>query len=198
METSTWREDDDHSITTVICTIGNQHCRPSTSSQVFKSFCLNLNIKNQFPSPSHPLANSQIEVTNQTLLKIIKVRLKGVKGAWPKEFPNVLWAYQTTEKTPNKRNAIQTYLWHQSSNPYRDRGHKPKKRFFFQEKCNDDELKMNLDCLDEARGEASQRMEKYQQKMASYYNQSRLQVDSVNIKSPKGGRTTKVAYGRTV
>ena len=99
---STWREDDDHSITTVICTIGNQHCRPSTSSQVFKSFCLNLNIKNQFPSPSHPLANSQIEVTNQTLLKIIKVRLKGVKGAWPKEFPNVLWAYQTTEKTPTR------------------------------------------------------------------------------------------------
>ena len=73
-----------------------------------------------------------------------------------------------------------------------------RKDFFFQEKCNDDELKMNLDCLDEARDEASQRMEKYQQKMASYYNQSRLQVDSVNIKSPKGGRTTKVAYGRTV
>ena len=34
------------------------------------------------------------------MLKIIKVRLEGAKGAWPEELPNVLWAYRTIAKTP--------------------------------------------------------------------------------------------------
>ena len=42
---------------------------------------------------------------------------------------------------------------------------------FFDEQSNDDKLKLNLDCLDEVRDHASQRMAKYQQKVAEYYNQ---------------------------
>ena len=34
------------------------------------------------------------------MLKIIKTRLEGVKGIWPEEFPNILWAYRTTARTP--------------------------------------------------------------------------------------------------
>ena len=34
------------------------------------------------------------------MLKIIKTRLKGTKGIWPDELPSVLWAYQTTARTP--------------------------------------------------------------------------------------------------
>ena len=37
---------------------------------------------------------------NRTLLKIIKVHLEGAQGAWPKELPNVLWAFRTTTRTP--------------------------------------------------------------------------------------------------
>ena len=37
---------------------------------------------------------------NRTLLKILKARLVGAKGAWPKELPIVLWAYRTAAKTP--------------------------------------------------------------------------------------------------
>ena len=33
------------------------------------------------------------------MLKIIKARLVGAKGAWPEELPNVLWAYRTTART---------------------------------------------------------------------------------------------------
>ena len=42
----------------------------------------------------------KIEVTNRTLLKLIKVRLEGAKGAWPEELLGVLWAYRTTTRTP--------------------------------------------------------------------------------------------------
>ena len=45
------------------------------------------------------------------------------------------------------------------------------KREFFNEHSNNDQLKLNLDCLDKVRDQASQRMTKYQQKMAKYYNQ---------------------------
>ena len=44
------------------------------------------------------------------------------------------------------------------------------KRGAFNEKGNNDKLRLNLDCLDEVRDQASGRMVKYQQKVAEYYN----------------------------
>ena len=41
-------------------------------SQAFRSFCSNLSIRNKCSSPGHPQANGQTEVTNQTLLRLIK------------------------------------------------------------------------------------------------------------------------------
>ena len=55
--------------------------RRQFDNQSFKDFCSNLGIRNQFSSPGHPQANGQMEVTNRTLLKIIKTKLDEVKGA---------------------------------------------------------------------------------------------------------------------
>ena len=41
---------------------------------------------------------------------------------------------------------------------------------FFDEQDNDDQLKQNLDLVDEVRDQAAQRMAKYKQKIAEYYN----------------------------
>ena len=46
----------------------------------FKDFCSKLGIKNHYSSPTHPQANEQVEVTNWSLLKIIKTQFKGAKG----------------------------------------------------------------------------------------------------------------------
>ena len=46
----------------------------------FRNFCSHLGIKNHYSSPAHPQANRQVKVTNQSLLKIIKTQLEGVKG----------------------------------------------------------------------------------------------------------------------
>ena len=75
-------------------------------SQAFRSFCSNLGIKNKYSSPGHPQANGQTEVTNQSLLRLIKSRLVGAKGAWPEELPNVLWAYRTTTRTQQGRHRL--------------------------------------------------------------------------------------------
>ena len=69
------------------------------NNNAFRDFCLELGIKNHYSSPAHPQANGQVEVTNRSLLKIIKIRLEGAKGIWPDELPSVLWAYRTTART---------------------------------------------------------------------------------------------------
>ena len=68
-------------------------------NSAFRDFCSKVGIKNHYSSPAHLQANGQVEVTNQTLLKIIKTRLEGAKGIWPDELPSVLWAYRTTTRT---------------------------------------------------------------------------------------------------
>ena len=68
----------------------------------FRDFCSQLGIMNHYFSPAHPQANGQVEVTNQSLLKIIKTRLEGAKGIWPEELPSILWAYRTMARTPTR------------------------------------------------------------------------------------------------
>ena len=55
------------------------------------------------------------------------------------------------------------------------------RRAAFSEEENDDKLQLNLDCLDEVRDKASNRMAKYQQKMAEYYNK-RVKLRQLDIK----------------
>ena len=140
------------------------------NNQGFKSLCSSLSIKNKYSSPRHPQANGQTKVTNQTLLKIIKARFMGSKGVWPEELPSVLWAYKTTVRTPigetpfNLTYGIEIFIPVEIGliSPRTD---------FFDKYSNNNQLKLNLDCLDEVRDQASQRMAKYQQRMAEYYSQ---------------------------
>ena len=68
-------------------------------NNAFRDFCLELGIKNHYSSLAHPQANGQVEVTNQSLLKIIKTWLERAKSIWLDELPSVLWAYRTTART---------------------------------------------------------------------------------------------------
>ena len=69
-------------------------------NDAFRDFYNQLGIKNHYSSPAHPQANGQVEVTNQSLLKLIKTQLEGAKGIWLDELSSVLWAYRTTARTP--------------------------------------------------------------------------------------------------
>ena len=104
----------------------------------------------------------------------------GAKGAWPEELPNVLWAYRTTSRTP-----IREMPFNLTYGPEAvilvEVGLTSLRKEFFDEQSNDGKLKLNLDCLDEVRDQASQRMTKYQQKMTEYYNQ-RVKLKRFNIR----------------
>ena len=60
-------------------------CHNKFDSRKFREFCAELGIKIHYSAPEHPQANGQTEVTNHTLLKLIKARLERAKGAWPEE-----------------------------------------------------------------------------------------------------------------
>ena len=148
-------------------------------SQGFKDFCSSLRIKNQFSSPGHPRVNKQTEVTNWTLLKINKAKLGDAKGAWPEELPNVLWAYRTTTRTPTGETPFRLTYGTKAIILVNVRITNIKQEMFHKE-SNDDQLKVNLDCQDEVRERASNKMTMYQQKMAEYYNK-RVKLKRLDI-----------------
>ena len=102
-----------------------------------------------------------MEVTNRTLLKIIKTKLDDAKGAWPEKLPNVLWAYRTTTRTPTGETPFRLTYGIEAEIPV-EVGVTSTRRVAFSEEENDDKLQLNLDCLEEVRDKASSRMAKYQ------------------------------------
>ena len=148
-------------------------------SQAFRSFYSNLGIKNKYSSPGHPQANGQTEVTNRILLRLIKSRLVGAKGAWPEELPNVLWAYRTMTRTPMGETPFNLTYGTEAVISV-EVGLTSLRREFFDEQDNNDQLKHNLDLVDEVRDQVAQRMAKYKQKIAEYYNR-RVNLKKFNI-----------------
>ena len=73
-------------------------------------------------------------------------------------------------KNTNGRNAIQVGFRYRSSYSC-EVGLSSLRRAHYDEGSNNDELRLNLDCLPEVRDEANLRMARYQQKMAKYHNQ---------------------------
>ena len=108
-------------------------------------------------------------MTNRTLFKIIKARLDDAEGGWPKELPNVLWAYMTIVRTPTGETPFKLAYSTKVVISVEVVITNIRQEMFHKE-SNDDQLKVNLDCLDEVRDGASNKMTKYQQKMVKYYN----------------------------
>ena len=139
----------------------------------FRDFCSQLRIRNHYSSPAHPQANGQVEVTNQSLLKIIKTRLEGTKGIWPEELPSILWAYKTTTRTPTGETPFRLTYESEAVIPA-EVGLTSYKAHNHNESKNDEDMRLQLDLVDEVRVTVEQRLARYQNRMAKHYN-SRVQ-----------------------
>ena len=100
-------------------------------------------------------------MTNRTLLKIIKAKLDDAKGAWLEELPSVLWAYKTTARTPTGETPLRLTYGTEAVIPV-EMGVTSIKREMFREENYDDQLRVNLDCIDKVKERASDKMTKYQ------------------------------------
>lgn len=118
---------------------------------------------------SNPQANSQTEVTNRTLLKGLKTCLGKAKGQWVDELPNVLWAYRTTTKTGNHCTPFSLVYGSEAVLPA-EIGLPTYCVHSFDENSNNDELRLNLESLEERRDLAALREAKYKHQTEQYYN----------------------------
>ena len=75
---------------------------PQFDSIAFRTFCLELKIKNSYSTLRYPQSNEQAEATNKTLLFMLKKRLEKAKGKWVDELLGVLLAYRMTPKRPTR------------------------------------------------------------------------------------------------
>ena len=127
---------------------------------LFKDFCEHFGIQNHYSSPAYPQANGQAEVANRSLLKIIKTRLEGTKGVWPDELPGVLWAYRTTVRTLTGETPFK--LAYESEAIIPAEVHMANHRVtMYQDKDNEEQLRLNLDLINEVRTNADERIARY-------------------------------------
>ena len=135
----------------------------------FRDFCEQLGINNHYSSPSHPQANGQAEVANRSLLKIIKTQLEGAKGVWLDELPRVLWAYRTTVRTPTGETPFK--LAYVSEAVIHAEVHVANHRVMkYQDEENEEQLRLNLDLIDEVRMDVERRTVRYKSLMARQYD----------------------------
>ena len=100
---------------------------------------------------------------------MIKTQLEGVKGVWLDELLSVLWAYRTTVRTPTGETPFCLAFEREVVIPakigltsYRVSHH--------DERRNEEEMRLQLDLLDEVRATAEQQIACYQDLMAKHYN----------------------------
>ena len=116
---------------------------------------------------------------NWTSLKIIKVWLDEANGTWLEELPNVLWAYMTTARTSTGETPF-SLTYGTEAVILVEVGIINMRWEVFHEGNNDDQLRVNLDCLEKFRDGASGKMVEYQQRMAEYCSK-RVKLIQLNI-----------------
>ena len=102
-------------------------------------------------------------------MKIIKTRLEGAKGVWSDELPSVLWAYRTTVRSPTVETPFK--LAYGSEAIILAEMHMANHRVMtYQDKDNEEQLRLNLGLIDEVRTDVEHKTAKYKNLMARQYD----------------------------
>ncbi|GJW81223.1 reverse transcriptase domain-containing protein [Tanacetum coccineum] len=136
---------------------------------LFKDWCDKLNITQQFASVKHPQSNGLVERANQSLGKGIKAHMGEGNKNWIEELPHVLWAHRTMIKSSHGDTPFPLTYGMEAVIPT-EIGMPTYSTAAVDTVHNDDELRLNLDLLEEKRERAAIREAKAKMKMTKYYN----------------------------
>ncbi|GKE69418.1 reverse transcriptase domain-containing protein [Tanacetum coccineum] len=139
------------------------------SDNPFKDWCEKLNITQCFASVKHPQSNGLVERANRSLGEGIKARIGERNKNWIEELPHVLWAHRTMIKSSHGDTPFSLTYGTEAVIPAKIR--MPTYRTAIVDAVhNDEELRLNLDLLEERHERAAIREAKAKLKMTKYYN----------------------------
>ncbi|XP_075098845.1 uncharacterized protein LOC142175756 [Nicotiana tabacum] len=115
------------------------------------------------------MANGQAESTNKVIINNLKKRLEESKGKWPEVLLGVLWAYRTTTKISIGETPFLLVYGAEALIPV-EIGEPSTRYTQATEESNEEEMRMNLDLLEERREAALIRMIAQKQMIERYYN----------------------------
>ncbi|XP_076890848.1 uncharacterized protein LOC143542059 [Bidens hawaiensis] len=106
---------------------------------------------------------------NHSIVEGIKARLGRHDRNWVEEFPIVLWAIRTKEKTSHGKTPYSLFFSSEAVIPAEIGVNTRRVRNVDQE-ANDSEVLLNLDLLEEARDQAAIEEVRYKKKLEAFYN----------------------------
>uniref|UniRef100_A0A2N9IVM6 Integrase catalytic domain-containing protein n=1 Tax=Fagus sylvatica TaxID=28930 RepID=A0A2N9IVM6_FAGSY len=133
-------------------------------SRLFKGFCSDLGIKNFFSSLGYPQSNGQAETSNKIILNGIKRKLEEAKGKWVEELPSVLWTHRTKARKSTGETPFALTYGVEAVIPL-EVGILTSRTTDFAVQTNEDNLRKDLDLLEERRDLATVRLASYQQRI---------------------------------
>nr|GEV63081.1 reverse transcriptase domain-containing protein [Tanacetum cinerariifolium] len=148
------------------------------SDNPFKDWCDNLNIIQRFTSVKYPQSNGLVERANRSLGEGIKSRLGVGNNNWVEELPYVLWAHRTMIKSSHGDTPFSLNYGTEAVIPV-EIGMPTYRIAAVDVVSNDEELRLNLDLLEERHERAAIYEAKAKSKMTKYYN---AQVHGVTFK----------------
>nr|GEV99759.1 reverse transcriptase domain-containing protein [Tanacetum cinerariifolium] len=139
------------------------------SDNPFKDWCDKLNITQRFASVKQPQSNGLVERANRSLGEGIKSRLGERNKNWIDELPHVLWAHRTMIKSSHGDTPFSLTYGTEAVIPI-EIGMPTYRTAAVDVVSNDEELRLNLDLLEERRERAAIYEAKAKSKMTKYYN----------------------------
>nr|GEX44237.1 reverse transcriptase domain-containing protein [Tanacetum cinerariifolium] len=148
----------------------------------FKSLCEKLNIKQMNTAVAHPQANELVDRANRSLMEGIKTRLGRERAGWVDELRNVLWAHRTSLKTSNGQMPFSLTYGSEAVILVKIGMSIHRTMMIKEGDDNEEEIRLNLDLLQERREAAAVREAKCKAKMEQYYNK-RVRHVSIRVGS---------------
>ncbi|RDX91253.1 Pro-Pol polyprotein, partial [Mucuna pruriens] len=143
------------------------------ASRVMADFCRELQIRQSFTSVEHPQSNGQVEAANKVILRGLWRCLEETKGRWSEELPQVLWSYHTTPHSTTNETPFRLTFGSDAVIPV-EIGEPSPWTTFFEPVDNEEELRANLDMLQEVHEVAHIREYAVKARIAGRYNRKTI------------------------
>ncbi|RDX64827.1 Tf2-9, partial [Mucuna pruriens] len=139
------------------------------ASKATTEFCQGLKIRQVFTSVEHPQSNGQAEAANKVILRGLRKRLEEAKGRWAEELHQVLWSYHTTPHSSTNETPFRLTFGTEAMIPV-EIGEPSPRTILLELGRNEEELRANLDLIQEVREIAHIREYAVKARAARRYN----------------------------